>query len=159
MKILDHIIIHCSASDLESEDSIEAVERLHTAKKGNTVSWGGKEFLKTESKFRAVGYHFFINKQGDREEGRPLAAQGAHCFGHNERSIGICFSGNKLFTKDQFVSFVDLMNEIYFDHHSIREQAPLIKILPHRDFNSKKTCPNFINKMFNKDLEDFHHRD
>lgn len=40
-----------------------------------------------------IGYHYFCNKQGQVYKGRPDNAQGAHCLGYNDRSIGICAEG------------------------------------------------------------------
>lgn len=40
-----------------------------------------------------IGYHFFINKNGDVYRGRPENAQGSHCPKHNTTSLGVCFEG------------------------------------------------------------------
>lgn len=41
-----------------------------------------------------IGYHFFINKDGEVYRGRPIDTVGAHAGGYNADSIGICFEGN-----------------------------------------------------------------
>ncbi len=41
-----------------------------------------------------IGYHFFINKDGEVYQGRPIDTIGAHAGGYNLDSIGICFEGN-----------------------------------------------------------------
>lgn len=41
-----------------------------------------------------IGYHFFIDKDGNVYRGRPIDTVGAHAGGYNLDSIGICFEGN-----------------------------------------------------------------
>lgn len=40
-----------------------------------------------------IGYHFVVRRSGLVEVGRPLSKMGAHCLGHNENSIGVCWVG------------------------------------------------------------------
>ncbi|MDT8717748.1 N-acetylmuramoyl-L-alanine amidase [Clostridium sp. 19966] len=40
------------------------------------------------------GYHFLVRKDGSIYRGRPENAEGAHCYGYNSNSIGVCFEGN-----------------------------------------------------------------
>lgn len=46
-----------------------------------------------------IGYNYYIRKDATVWEGRPVDAIGAHCYGQNATSIGICFEGN--FMTDQ----------------------------------------------------------
>lgn len=48
--------------------------------------------------YSGIGYHFFVSKKGEIYEGRPIESVGAHCYGFNKCSIGICAEGD--FTKD-----------------------------------------------------------
>lgn len=42
-----------------------------------------------------IGYHFIISRDGTVYEGRPIAYQGAHAVGDNNKgNIGICLMGN-----------------------------------------------------------------
>ena len=41
-----------------------------------------------------IGYHYVVRKNGDVEIGRPLEAVGAHVYGANSQSVGICCEGN-----------------------------------------------------------------
>lgn len=41
-----------------------------------------------------IGYHFFVGKDGSVYEGRPLWATGAHVFGKNDISVGVCVEGD-----------------------------------------------------------------
>lgn len=48
--------------------------------------------------YSGIGYHYFVNKQGEIYKGRPDNVIGAHAKGYNSTSIGICFEG--AFTKE-----------------------------------------------------------
>lgn len=41
-----------------------------------------------------VGYHFFVRKDGSIYRGRPIDKMGAHVYGKNDCSIGICAEGD-----------------------------------------------------------------
>lgn len=41
-----------------------------------------------------IGYHLFVRRDGLAETGRPLDQIGAHAYGHNQTTIGICLAGN-----------------------------------------------------------------
>ena len=73
----DLIVVHCSATkarfvDVDATD----IDRWHKAK-----GWLG------------IGYHFVILRDGTLEKGRDVDAIGAHVYGHNLNSIGICVVG------------------------------------------------------------------
>ena len=84
------IFVHCSASDVASHDDISVIRRWHVVDNG----WSH------------VGYHFFINKNGDIQEGCALDQIPIAQKGHNNGSIAICVHGLKksLFTKQQMDS-------------------------------------------------------
>lgn len=68
------LVLHHAAA---TKCSVSDVHRWH---KGN--GWAG------------IGYHFLVRKDGTIYEGRPLKYVGAHAYGFNNNSIGICFEGN-----------------------------------------------------------------
>ena len=46
--------------------------------------------------FKGIGYHFWISKDGEIYNGRPINKKGSHVMNGNTGNIGICFfSGNK----------------------------------------------------------------
>ncbi len=47
-----------------------------------------------EKGWAGAGYHFFVMKNGEIHRGRPINTVGAHAYGYNDESIGICFEGN-----------------------------------------------------------------
>lgn len=69
----------------------QAVDIIHNYHK-NTRGYAG------------IGYHFYIRRDGSIYRGRPENMQGAHAYGANSDSIGICFEGNlneEYLTKEQ----------------------------------------------------------
>ena len=119
MRKIDKIICHCSATEEPNHDNIEVIRVWHMAK-----GWDD------------VGYHFFVNKSGSLEIGRPIGMIGAHCKGENTGSIGICLAGNGAFTEFQFKTLKKLCLNLCqtFDLHEA-------DIFPHWHFNKNKTCP------------------
>lgn len=124
MRELKKIIVHCSDSDKPEHDNIGEIRRWHLIR-----GWDD------------VGYHFFITKNGNIEKGRDVSIAGAHTKGHNHDSIGICLSGKKTFTNDQFISLGMLLQVLFFEYGDM-------KIYPHNAFNRLKTCPNFDSVLF-----------
>lgn len=119
MREIKMVIIHCSDSDHPAHDNIETIKDWHL-----------------ERKFKDVGYHFFIRKSGVIELGRPLDEPGAHCVGYNKYSVGVCLSGKKSFSSEQFAACRKL-NHMLLTLFSCTFH-------PHSEFSLEgKTCPNF----------------
>lgn len=70
------IIIHCSATKENQNITVERIAQMHK-----------------ERGFNTIGYHYYITKDGVVHKGRPESSTGAHCLGHNDKSIGICYEG------------------------------------------------------------------
>lgn len=85
-----------------------------------------------------IGYHFVVHKNGMIERGRPQEMVGAHCWHHNNASIGVNLVGNFDMaepTVEQLDSAALLMSQLSRYYH-IQPNA----IQGHRDFNST-LCP------------------
>lgn len=85
-----------------------------------------------------LGYHFVVHKNGMIERGRPQDMIGAHCWQHNDASIGINLVGNFDMaepTTAQLDSAALLISQLSRYYH-IRPHA----IQGHRDFNAT-LCP------------------
>lgn len=94
--------------------------------------------------WNGFGYNFYITKDGSIYRGRPIWAEGAHCQGFNQESIGIAFEGDfnsEKMTDEQYSAGIELI-------HAIRKDYPGTVIRKHSDFN-KTTCPgaNFRNSF------------
>lgn len=131
MRKINLIVVHCSDSDIKAHDNIETVRSWHTER--GFIGPDGVEGTHDD-----IGYHYFITKNGDVHTGRPEDSVGAHVAGHNSRSIGVCLSGRKLFTDDQFRSLEKLLKELCKKYSLAKTD-----ILEHNDLDKGKTCPNF----------------
>lgn len=120
MRKIDKIIIHCSDSDYKHHNDISVIKEWHL-----------------QRGFNDVGYHYFIKSDGEIQIGRKLNTPGAHCFGENAKSIGICLHGKRDFKEEQFLS---LRNLIKIINGFLDEE---LQVYPHNFFNKNKTCPNF----------------
>lgn len=97
------IMIHHSATADGVTNDWEGIKKYHTSWRYNNqiiseddARFMRKEGLRVTPPWRDIGYHFGIEKVGDKYLyciGRPLKLHGAHCAGHND-TIGICLVGN-----------------------------------------------------------------
>lgn len=75
-RVITAIILHCTATPEGEDYTVEQIRQMHLARG-----------------FSDIGYHFLIDREGKVHAGRPTAIAGAHCEGHNTRSIGVCYVG------------------------------------------------------------------
>lgn len=146
MRKIHWIVVHCSDSDIASHDNIETVRNWHTLPKmpkeiADKIR--KKELPKTEAfkygnGWNDIGYHYFISKDGSIHLGRPEDKIGSHVAGHNSGSLGVCLSGRKAFTAQQFTALEKLLKDICKRHELTKQD-----ILAHHDLDANKTCPNF----------------
>jgi N-acetylmuramoyl-L-alanine amidase len=76
MRTITLIVLHCSATRSSQRYTFQQCKADHLHR-------GWKD----------IGYHYYITRDGQIHEGRPLWQVGAHCKGHNQHSIGICYEG------------------------------------------------------------------
>ena len=76
MRLIDRIVIHCSATSFTTDYTAEQIKLAHIARG-----------------FRTWGYHYYIRKDGTINTLRPIEQMGAHASGYNASSIGICYEG------------------------------------------------------------------
>jgi N-acetyl-anhydromuramyl-L-alanine amidase AmpD len=137
MRYIDKIIIHQSDSDHRHHDNLQAIDDWHKER--------GFKFMDKVGKTSGhVGYHYVITKDGEVHVGRPLDIIGAHCKGFNIDSVGICLTGEKLFSVAQFQALAGLIESI-----NITLDKDLM-VRGHNDYNKAKTCPGFDVKKFIK---------
>ena len=55
--------------------------------------------------WEGIGYHKIIRRNGDIENGRPEFWIGAHVYGKNNVSLGVCLIGKNRFSEKQFFVF------------------------------------------------------
>lgn len=122
MRNLDKIIIHMSETPAAMDIGIDTIRQWHVQERG----------------FSDVGYHYVIKRDGTIEYGRPLDQAGAHCYGQNAHSIGICYVGGK-----GGDNRTDLQIEAM--HRLVRSLIMVFGLMTvhgHDEF-SDKACPNF----------------
>ena len=68
MREINLIVVHCSATRADRDFTENDLEVCHR-------------------------HHFYIRKNGDIKNTRPLEKPGAHALGYNAHSIGICYEG------------------------------------------------------------------
>lgn len=124
---ITEVIVHCSATPAGRDVTAADIRRWHKEERG----------------FADIGYHFVVRLDGRVECGRPLANIGAHCRGHNCRSVGVCYVGGigsdgrpaDTRTPAQRQALLGLLT-------ALRCRFPGASIHGHRDF-ATKACPSF----------------
>lgn len=119
---IELIVVHCSATKVTSNYTVEQLERDHRARG-----------------FSSAGYHFYIPKSGNRVALRPLWQIGAHVAGHNSKSVGVCYEGGldasgkpaDTRTGQQKAQLLSLLKEL-------KALYPGARIVGHRDLSADK---------------------
>ena len=126
-RIINEIIIHCTATPEGRECTVTEIRRWHI-----------------QRGFTDIGYHYVIHLDGRVEEGRNIDIAGAHCTGHNANSIGVVYVGGcakdgktpkDTRTEAQKSALANLLLDL-------RKLYPRATIHGHRDF-ANKACPSF----------------
>jgi N-acetylmuramoyl-L-alanine amidase len=151
MAKIKRIVVHCSDSEW---GNAEVISRWHKQR-----GW------------RMIGYHFVIlnghekyksdydeSKDGSIETGRLLDNDlflkgqeiGAHAYGFNNSSIGICLIGKKDFTEAQMKNLKDIIVSM-IDTYELSVED----VVGHYEVNKHKACPNIDMKEFRKELKEY----
>ena len=139
MRRIDEIIIHCSDTQEGCDVTAADIRRWHTTprEKGGAFGWSD------------IGYHVVIRIDGTIELGRHITRIGAHCAGHNEHSIGVCYVGGRRRRPDGTWKYADTrtpaqrkaMERIIRDTRAAF--GPHVQVHGHHEYNPKKACPCF----------------
>ena len=128
MRRIDLLIVHCSATKVTQDYSVEDLEACHRARG-----------------YKCTGYHYYITKDGQLHLCRPEEMIGAHARRYNAHSIGICYEGgldangkhDDTRTPAQKHTLLNLLRSLKVDY-------PDAVILGHRDLPwVAKDCPCF----------------
>ena len=132
------IVIHCSATRSNQRFTVEMLKACHNAR------FNGK----------GIGYHYFIEKDGQVFQTRDENEIGMHARHYNAHSIGICYEGGldaqgrpkDTRTTAQKAALHALLKSLRIDY-------PEAVILGHRDLpNVSKSCPCFDAQEEYKDI-------
>lgn len=141
-RVINEIIVHCTATPEGQDVTVNSIRQGHL-RRG----------------FSDIGYHYVIYRDGSIHDGRNVNISGAHCKGHNQHSIGVCYVGGlenipnvpyeKLPPKDtrtaaQKNSLLKLLKEL-------KALYPKATIHGHYEY-ANKACPCFEPKEEYKDL-------
>lgn len=127
MRKINEIIVHCAATPEGKNFKAADIDGWHR-----------------ERKMKCIGYHYVVDLDGTVEPGRPESEIGAHCRGHNQNSIGVCYVGGLAAdgktpkdtrTAAQKEALLALLKKL-------RAKYPKASIHSHRDF-AAKACPSF----------------
>lgn len=125
-RYINDIIIHCSATRKGLDIGATEIDKWHQ-----------------DRGYRKIGYHYVVRLDGTIERGRAISQPGAHCYGHNAHSIGICYVGGL----DGDGKPADTRTQ--------EQKAALLKIITrltllykcrthgHHFYNAGKACPCF----------------
>ena len=136
MRIINEIIIHCSATPEGKDYTVEQIRQCHK-----------------QRGFSDIGYHYVIYRDGSIHSGRPIERIGAHCLKHNAHSIGVCYIGGvakdgktpkDTRTDAQKESLIKLIKEL-------KAKYPKATVHGHREY-ANKACPCFDAKNEYKNL-------
>lgn len=80
-------------TNLQKRKKTEAIFIHHTAGPGTeTAETIHQQHL--QQGWSGCGYHYVITQSGEIQKGRPDDMVGAHCYGYNYNSVGVCLCGN-----------------------------------------------------------------
>lgn len=138
---IEYIVVHCSATKPGQNIGVDAIREWHV----NGNGWAD------------VGYHWVIRRDGTIEDGRPEDKVGAHVYGFNRNSLGICMVGGikgpdgvptANFTRAQWGALDGLVQELKWKYKDA-------EVLGHRDFPGvDKDCPCFdVRDWWNENTE------
>lgn len=78
---------------LEALDEVKKIIIHHTAGSGGESVEDIHAYHQRQG-WAGIGYHYFIDRNGTVYRGRPEWAIGAHAYGYNSDSLGVCLAGN-----------------------------------------------------------------
>jgi hypothetical protein len=141
MRAINKVILHCSATP----DSFHPTDPsgLVYRSGGLVRNWyyldiyDVRQWHVHDRNFFDVGYHYFIKRNGHIQQGRDINVEGAHCYGENRDSIGVCYAGTNYPTPNQVLALRFLAKQFEYDHG-----LEVFSWHCHNEF-SLKSCPGF----------------
>ena len=117
------VTLHCTDTSDEIDFTADNIRQWHIKK----------------NKWRDIGYHYVIRKDGMIEKGREDHVQGAHVRSHNKENLGIVWVGRYHFNEAQRYAL------LYLYHYlRIKYGVHSGDWFGHYEFDTAngKTCPN-----------------
>ena len=137
-----YITLHAAATYPSMDIDIQWIKDIHVKQRG----WSD------------VGYHYFIQRDGTMQKGRPDYRLGAHVGGHNTGNLGVCMAGGLKegtkqpednFTPEQWETLNGLLDKLL-------DEYPDAEIVGHNYFPRYKSrgCPCFDWETYGKWVKD-----
>lgn len=122
MRRIELLVVHHSASPRDT--TIRDIRKWHIEERG----------------WQEIGYHYVVHEDGSLHIGRPIHEKGAHAYGVNDISIGICLVGNNLDPREEWTrAQISTLFKVY---EALKLLIPKISIVPHTEAGSTITeCP------------------
>lgn len=138
MRQIKRLIWHCSATPADRPLTTAEIRRWHV--EGN--------------KWSDIGYHGVLHRNGKLDAARPLHKVGAHVFGHNADSVGLCLVGGAdSHADDEFRRHFTVEQLGMFRTLSLWALESGLTVHGHNEF-AAKACPGFNVARLLKDLHD-----
>lgn len=116
------VILHCSATDDEGDlIGADEIRKWHVYENGWTD----------------IGYHYVVRRTGIIQKGRAEEVYGAHTYGHNQNTLGVCYVG----TYKPSIMQLESLIKLYFLFKN-KYKIGYLDWHGHRDFSNKE-CPGF----------------
>jgi N-acetylmuramoyl-L-alanine amidase len=131
LRTIKLIIIHCSATRVDRDFSAKDVDTAH-------------RYLG----YSRWGYHYYIRKDGTIEKMRDEQDKGAHCYGHNFNSIGVCYEGG--INENGKPEDTRTLKQVIAMHELIRDlwtRYPQAAVVGHRDLSPDRNHNGIIEKF------------
>lgn len=135
MRPVEEIIVHCTATRPDWWQGKTTAEKVAEVKLWHT----------RDRKWKDIGYHYLIDRDGTVAKGRPVEQVGAHCRGHNTGTIGVAlFGGHGSSERDKFSDHFTVeqnkaLRELLAD---LSDTYGIKKITGHNQY-AAKACPGF----------------
>jgi hypothetical protein len=136
MRNITEIIVHCSATRPDWFTGKTTAQKVKEIKRWHVE----------DNKWKDIGYHFIIDRDGTVATGRDVAITGAHVVDRNATTIGVCLIGghgsnptdnfDANFTPEQDAALRELIGLLQSDYPTIGE------VSGHNDY-ANKACPGF----------------
>jgi len=128
------VILHCT----DTPDHQPGEQGYNTVTRGDVYRWHV-----TENGWSDIAYHYLVLQDGTLVECRPITRQGAHTYGHNKDSVGVCYVGKSTPNTLQISSLISLANILQKSYGLGPHDW-----YGHNEFTKAKTCPGFSMVMF-----------
>ncbi len=148
MREINMVVVHVSDSPDSHDFGATDIEQWHKERAANGEPW--RHFTDDEGVIRWIGYHYVVRRNGTIEVARPEAEIGCHTIGYNQKSVAICWVGEKLLSPEQRQVLSNFVAQLCIKHQLASSQ-----VKGHHELYPSKTCPNFSSSDTYPSMDEF----